>query len=517
MKKLIATVIAAAMLMSMLTIVSFAGQANTWGSSIGDVFLDGANQEVGYRFAVQGSGSLIAIYPYIAGSADSKFDFKIYEWAGNYSDTVSTTPVYSSLEVAFNGGWTSYTDGFAIPSGTVTAGEWLAVMDNYQNVGWSIRNYVFGPKDGFKVYSSGVEYKYDDASTTIKWQFDFEADTWFKSSLSEDTEPTPSLDPVEPTAIRNTWGEGIGMGNDRFDGVGTAEVGYRFVTTGSNGKLVAIIPFMAGTAGEFDCFVYAWNTDYATTVTADPLVVARDIEFDGSTWNTFENRNVNSKIYLGSGLDAGEYLAVLTNFENTTWAICSYRMAPSSGFRAYFNGVPAEYEGGYKSLAWQLGFTGDGSVSRTELVDPVEAPDVSELRISYADADADDKIDAFYLNAVVKADVTDTVGIVFSDTEASCKFVADGGNPLFSRACTKYDALVQSACYGQTVITAENLGGEEGDKLISVHWLDLPTDNLANGSTLYARTFIKSADGTITYQDVVSFTLVEGTSSNSIV
>ena len=142
------------------------------------------------------------------------------------------------------------------------------------------------------------------------------------------------------------------------------------------------------------------------------------------------------------------------------------------------------------------------------------AASVSELRLSYADADADDKIDAFYLNAVVKADVTDTVGIIFSDSADSCAF---GAAPLFSRACTKYDALMQSACYGQTVITAANLGGEEGDKLISVHWLDLPTDNLANGSTLYARTFIKSADGTVTYQDVVSFTLVEGTSSNSIV
>ena len=506
MKKLIATIIAAAMLMSMLTIVSFAGKANTWGNSIGDVFLDGASQEVGYRFAVQGSGSLIAIYPYIAGSADSTFDFKIYAWAGNYSDTIQTTPVYSELGIAFNGGWTSYTDGFTIPSGTVTAGEWLAVMDNYQNVGWSIRNYVYGPKDGFKVYSGGAEYKYNDESTTIQWQFEFEADTWFKSSLSEDTEPTPSLDQVETTAIRNTWGEGIQMGNDRFDGVGTAEVGYRFVTTGSNGKLVAIIPYMAGTAGEFDCFVYAWNTDYDTTVAGEPLVTVRDVEFNGS-WNTWTD-----KIYLGSGLDAGEYLAVLTNFENTSWAICSYRMAPSSGFRAYINGEPEAYEGGYKSLAWQLGFTGDGSVSRAELVDPAEAPAVSELRLSYADADADNKIDAFYLNAVVKADVTDEVGIIFSDTEDSCVF----GSALFSRTCTKYDALMQSKCYGETVITAENLGGEEGDKIISVHWLDLPTDNLGSGSTLYARTFIKSSDGTITYQDVVSFTFTEAASSNAI-
>ncbi|MBR5767345.1 MAG: hypothetical protein IKX86_01530, partial [Clostridia bacterium] len=164
------------------------------------------------------------------------------------------------------------------------------------------------------------------------------------------------------------------------------------------------------------------------------------------------------------------------------------------------------------------GYSNSGAGDKKIVVDSfgfvkLETPaaPVSELRLSYADADADDKIDAFYLNAVVKADVTDTVGIIFSDTEDSCVF----GSALFSRVCTKYDALIQSKCYGNTTMTAVNFGGEDGDKLISVHWLDLPTDNLGSGSTLYARTFVRSGD-TITYQDVVSFTFAEGTSSNAI-
>jgi len=505
MKKTVSIVLVAAMLASILTLASFAATKNMWGSSIGEVFLDGKKQEVGYRFAISGNGTLVSIKPYLAGSDNCTFDFKLYAWAGNYADTVKTEPIYSQTSIAFNGSWTNWTNAFTMPEGVVTKGEYLAVMDNYQNVGWSIRNYVFGPLDGggkTKVYSSGVEYLYNEESTSLQWQFEFD-NAWY-GTLSEDTEPTPSLDPVEPTRVISTWGEGIQMGNDRFDGVGTAEVGYRFVTTGSNGKLVAIIPYMAGTAGEFDCLVYAWNTDYATTVAGEPLVTVRDIEFDGSTWNTFDNRNVNSKIYLGSGLDAGEYLAVLTNFDDTSWAICSYRMAPSTGFRAYFNGVPAEYEGGYKSLAWQLGFTGDGNALRTELVDPAALPSITA---SISDAAGDDKIDHLYLNAAISASETRQVGIIFSDTEASCEV---GKKPLFIRVAEEghgksAGGFIQSGCYGGNVITAANLGGEEDDSVIAVYWQEMPRSI----GTLYARTFAKNSDGTYEYGAIATIALTD--------
>ena len=126
-----------------------------------------------------------------------------------------------------------------------------------------------------------------------------------------------------------------------------------------------------------------------------------------------------------------------------------------------------------------------------------------DIIVSYSDATASDgKIDHLYLNAVIPEDVSGDVGIVFSDSESTCKFVADGGNPLFSRVCKKYSALMESGCYGDAVITAINLGGDEGDKVIAVYWQDMPA------MTLYARTFVRTSSGT-TYGGIVIINLAD--------
>ncbi|MBP5256384.1 MAG: hypothetical protein J6Z80_04930 [Clostridia bacterium] len=127
---------------------------------------------------------------------------------------------------------------------------------------------------------------------------------------------------------------------------------------------------------------------------------------------------------------------------------------------------------------------------------------------SSVDAAGGDKIDHLYLNAAISADETRDVGIVFSDSEESCRFFADGGSPLFSRVCTKYDALIQSGCYSGAVITAENLGGEEGDSVIAVYWQDMPTGI----GTLYACTFAVNEDGTHEYGTVTEIELSDGAS-----
>ena len=136
----------------------------------------------------------------------------------------------------------------------------------------------------------------------------------------------------------------------------------------------------------------------------------------------------------------------------------------------------------------------------------------ANLTVSYSDTASDPtagaSIDHLYINATVSADETRDVGIIFSDSADSCKFAKDGGNPLFSRVCTKYDALIQSGCYGNTVITAENFGGEEGDKIIAVYWQDLP---IPSGGQLYVCTFAKESDGSISYGEVVPFSLSDGT------
>ena len=142
-----------------------------------------------------------------------------------------------------------------------------------------------------------------------------------------------------------------------------------------------------------------------------------------------------------------------------------------------------------------LALAASASVTQIFAVDATAEP--VDIIVSYTDATASDgKIDHLYLNAVVPEDVSGDVGIVFSDSESTCKFFADGGNPLFSRVCKRYTALMESGCYGDSVITAENIGGEEGDSIIAVYWRDMPV------MTLYARTFVKTSTGT-TYGNVV--------------
>ncbi|MBQ7604561.1 MAG: hypothetical protein IJU75_06360 [Clostridia bacterium] len=131
------------------------------------------------------------------------------------------------------------------------------------------------------------------------------------------------------------------------------------------------------------------------------------------------------------------------------------------------------------------------------------------IKVSFSDGSSDGKIDHIYINAAVSADVEGDVGIVFSDSAETCKFYKDGGNPLFARVCQKYDALLQSGCYGDAVITAENLGGEEGDSVIAVYWQDLPSDV----ETLYACSFVKDAEGNVTYGETVAASLTEGSSA----
>ena len=127
---------------------------------------------------------------------------------------------------------------------------------------------------------------------------------------------------------------------------------------------------------------------------------------------------------------------------------------------------------------------------------------------SFKDASADGSIDHLYLNAAVSSDETGDVGILFAASKADCVLAVEGGSPLFTRICTKYDALFESGCYGDGVITAglTPLGGSEGDKVIAVYWQNLP----ANYGTIYARTFVRAADGHITYGNITEVEFVEG-------
>ena len=124
-----------------------------------------------------------------------------------------------------------------------------------------------------------------------------------------------------------------------------------------------------------------------------------------------------------------------------------------------------------------------------------------------------DKIDHLYLNAAISASETRDGGIIFSDTEDSCKHVSDNGSPLFIRVATEGHGrssigFIQSGCYGSSVITASNLDGEEGDSVLALYWKDMPTDI----GTIYARVFAKNADGSYEYGEITTIALTDGAS-----
>ncbi len=173
---------------------------------------------------------------------------------------------------------------------------------------------------------------------------------------------------------------------------------------------------------------------------------------------------------------------------------------------------------------------GDGSPSRNTLIsaagtaarinhvskhfklilgDDVDQPALGNAVLSHSGA-VDGTVSHLYINGTVPAASDDTVqyGIIFADSEDNARFAADGGNPLFSRVCKRYSALLESGCYPGTdgnapVITAgiDGLGGEEGDDVIAVYWQNLPVNIFADGN-IYYRIFSVDADGNIAYGEV---------------
>lgn len=164
-------------------------------------------------------------------------------------------------------------------------------------------------------------------------------------------------------ATANTWKDPK-LDDERFDGNGTAAIAYRFATQGS-GKLIAINPYLAGESGKFDLIVYKWDKNYGKTVSGTPVLEMKEIVFDktDAKWTTFNDQDIT----LTTPLPAGEYLFVMTNFKDTSWAICNFLFSANPGFKVYKNGEAAE-----RSLWWQLVFEDEGWYKDTPLSADVE-------------------------------------------------------------------------------------------------------------------------------------------------
>ncbi|MBQ7603910.1 MAG: hypothetical protein IJU75_03050 [Clostridia bacterium] len=248
---------------------------------------------------------------------------------------------------------------------------------------------------------------------------------------------------------------------------------------------------------------YFWNRDNAGGTVAGIDIVAYNQDGDG--WSELSPMASNNERFAVNGRYAGWVYIPFS----------SYAINANSTFTAF---DPEDVELQRIMLLLQ-NYGGSGQSQRffnlryvnlVKLEDQATVTALPEITASISDAAGDDKIDHLYLNAAISASETRQVGIIFSDSEASCEA---GAKPLFIRVAEEghgksANGFIQSGCYGSNIIRAEYLGGEEGDSVIAVYWQEMPT----NIGTLYARTFAKNSDGTYDYGAIATIVLKDGVS-----
>ncbi len=208
MKKVLAVLLSAIMLTGVLAISAFAGTANMWGDNLSpEEFFDGngrGNDSVAVRVVVTGSGKLNRVNFHIACGDDdgtASCDFSVYKWAYNYDYTLKQEPVCKIKLEPGDKTWMWWAKGVDLPDGGVAAGEYLLVMDNFQNCAWALRNNYYGNKPGVLVYENGKVKE----NHSIGWQFVFDDDTWYNVDAEFKDEPSPTP-PTAPASSDDNQG-----------------------------------------------------------------------------------------------------------------------------------------------------------------------------------------------------------------------------------------------------------------------------------------------------------------------
>ncbi len=180
------------------------------------------------------------------------------------------------------------------------------------------------------------------------------------------------------TSAANPWAEGKGQqiseeagGNidlNKSNEEMYKSLGFRFGIR-EGGKLVSFKPAIHGLdcknmaqtgAPTFDFKVYKWDTNYATTVAAEPIVSRIGLELTSANMesNWYYVINLNPDEFLGGG----EYYAEIDNVDSD-WAIRGWLFDPAKygQFLTYVDG-----EAMNNTLQWQLLFE-DGNTWWAEM------------------------------------------------------------------------------------------------------------------------------------------------------
>ena len=143
MKKTLALILSLLMVVSVMAIAVSAGTGNTWTNPEVQRIDMNNSHKLGYRFATQGTGGLLGINPYLAGTAGVTFSVKAYAWNSNYETTVAQEPLAAVTNIVFDGASKYQEIRFdsALPAG----GDYLVEICDIvlPAGGWALCNYLF--------------------------------------------------------------------------------------------------------------------------------------------------------------------------------------------------------------------------------------------------------------------------------------------------------------------------------------------------------------------------------------
>ncbi len=174
---------------------------------------------------------------------------------------------------------------------------------------------------------------------------------------------------------QNMWGNNLSP-EEFFDGNGrdNTAIAIRFVLMHkegtTDGRLKKINFHIAQGADDknatCDVIIYNWAYNYDYTVAQEPIYKV-NINPGDATWNWWQKG-----IELpDGGLAGGDYLVVMTNFQNCAWALRSNLYDKVAGIKTYKNGTHLVD----RSVGWQFVFSDDTIGMNAEAVlEDVEAP-----------------------------------------------------------------------------------------------------------------------------------------------
>lgn len=252
--KRLSRIAAAAIAASLIVILTFM-QASSAASTTVNLYNGisytgvtiGATDAAAQKFTASGAFFSVAVRAPSYGDSDGSLTLKVYAWNGSYASTVAGTPVNSKT-------FTNFADN-----------QWLRIRFDSQPAGtylWTLSN-ASGWVGVWKIADSTdpAESYWNGTATTGDYQ-----------AKVEYGNPDP-----EPYLYDNASYADVTIGAGDT-------AGSRFTADDKFYSLAVRTPSYSDNNGNLTLKLYAWNTDYATSVSGTPLVSKTFVNFADNAW-----------------------------------------------------------------------------------------------------------------------------------------------------------------------------------------------------------------------------------------